>query len=88
LILAAASASLATFAVFSSVGSPEFSVSYKRQVIDTFFGNENNAATVSAIATIRAALRHVSLAAKAAAAITAFTGFDVNLDAVNKHIDW
>jgi hypothetical protein len=57
-----------------------------REVIDAFASFDNDAATLAAVASIRPALRHVPLATKAHATITAATGVEFNLATIDKHI--
>ena len=55
------------------------------QAIDTFFGDDDHASTMPAIATVRASLGNVPLAPKAHATVTAAAGDDVNGDSIHEH---
>jgi hypothetical protein len=57
-----------------------------RQVIDSFASFDNDAAALSAIASVRPTLGHIPLAPKAHTAITAASGLKFNLATINKHV--
>ena len=62
-----------------------FSVSDGREIVDAFFGHDNDATAIAAVAAIGPAARHVLFAAKAQAAIAAAAARDFDLYTVDEH---
>jgi hypothetical protein len=71
-------------------GSPMFAMAERHQAVNTFASPEDNAATISTVTAAGAAVLDVFFASKGYTAVSAFSGFDLNFRAIDKHdlTDW
>ena len=85
-IFGAAAVAIGALSVFAASRRDSFAVSESGQGIDSWLGNDDDAAAIAAVAAIGTAAWHVFFAAKADAAIAAAAGFDFNSDAIDEHV--
>jgi hypothetical protein len=58
---------------------------HSRQAVNACLGNDQDAATMTSIATIRSSPWHVGLAAETNATVSTTPSFNINRNSINKH---